>query len=95
MAGNSSTPSRYSDHSAAACIVTGAEHIMFGHEGDVRRRFTRTLGNLFRLYRPLLDTLHFFDNSSKTPRLIFKEESGRIAISDAALYERLRGTLAP
>jgi len=41
-------------------------------ETDVRRRFARTLANLFRLYRPLLDTLHVFDNSSDTPRLIFK-----------------------
>lgn len=64
-------------------------------ERDVRRRFTRTLGNLFKLYRPLLDTLHFFDNSSDTPRLIFKEESGQTAVIDVALYERLRGTFAP
>ena len=64
-------------------------------ERDVRRRFGRTLGNLFTLYRPLLDTLHFFDNSSDTPRLIFKDESGRTKISDAALYERLRQEFAP
>jgi predicted ABC-type ATPase len=64
-------------------------------ERDVRRRFTRTLGNLFNLYRPLLDTLHFFDNSSDTPRLIFKEESGQTSVLDAALYERLRSTFAP
>jgi predicted ABC-type ATPase len=59
-------------------------------EGDVRRRFARTLRNLFTLYRPLLDTLHFFDNSSDTPRLIFKDESGQTALTDAALYEALR-----
>jgi len=59
-------------------------------ESQVRRRFTRSLGNLFRLYRPLLDTLHFFDNSSDTPRLIFKDERGQTTIGDAALYEQLR-----
>ena len=64
-------------------------------ELDVRRRFTRTLGNLFRLYRRLLGTLHLLDNSLDTPRLIFKEESGQTAVIDAALYERLRGTFAP
>ena len=64
-------------------------------ESDVRRRFGRTLGNLFTLYRPLLDTLHFFDNSSDRPRLIFKDESGHTMISDAALYARLRRELAP
>ena len=56
----------------------------------VRRRFGRTLGNLFTLYRPLLDTLHFFDNSSAAPRLVFKDESGQTTIGDAALYAELR-----
>ena len=60
-------------------------------EQDVRRRFGRTLRNLFTLYRPLLDTLHFFDNSSDTPRLIFKDEFGEIIVNDAALYGQLRG----
>lgn len=63
-------------------------------ECDVRRRFSRTLGNLFRLYRPLLDTLHFLGNSSDTPRLIFKDESGQTTIGDAALYEQLRRKFA-
>ena len=63
-------------------------------ERDVRRRFGRTLGNLFTLYRPLLDTLHFFDNSSDTPRLIFKDESGQTTISDTALYAELRRQFA-
>ncbi len=64
-------------------------------ERDVRRRFGRTLGNLFTLYRPLLDTLHFFDNSSDPPRLIFKDESGQTTISDGALYAELRGKFEP
>lgn len=64
-------------------------------ERDVRRRFGRTLSNLFTLYRPLLDTLHFFDNSSDTPRLIFKDESGQTTLSDAGLYEELRRHFAP
>lgn len=59
-------------------------------ERDVRRRFGRTLGNLFMLYRPLLDTLHFFDNSSDVPHLIFRDEAGQLTITDAARYERLR-----
>ncbi len=64
-------------------------------ERDVRRRFGRTLGNLFTLYRPLLDTLHLFDNSSAVPRLIFKDESGQTTISDAALYGELRRQFEP
>lgn len=64
-------------------------------EQAVRRRFGRTLRNLFALYRPFLDTLHFFDNSSDTPRLIFQDEAGRTTINDAALYRRLRKEFAP
>lgn len=64
-------------------------------ERDVRRRFRRTLGNLFTLYRPVLDTLHFLDNSSGTPRLIFRDEGGQTTISDAVLYEKLRRKSAP
>ena len=62
---------------------------------DLRRRFGRTLANIFTLYRPLLDTLHFFDNSSDTPRLIFKDERGQTTTHDAALYNRLRQEFAP
>lgn len=64
-------------------------------ERDVRRRFGRTLGNLFTLYRPLLDSLHFFDNSSDTPRLVFKDVAGRITINAAALYQQLQQEFAP
>ncbi len=58
-------------------------------ERDVRRRFGRTLRNLFALYRPLLDTLRFFDNSSDEPRLIFKEDAGKTAVGDVSLYTEL------
>lgn len=73
-------------------VETGGHNVP---ERDVRRRFGRTLGNLFTLYRPLLDTMHFFDNSSDTPRLIFKDESGQTTVGDAALYEQLRRKFAP
>ena len=63
-------------------------------ERDVRRRFTRTLGNLFGLYRPLLGTLHFFDNGSDKPHLVFSDQARQITVSDAALYEQLRGQFA-
>ena len=64
-------------------------------ESDVRRRYGRTLVNLFRMYRSLLDTLHFFDNSSDTPRLIFKDESGQTTIIDAGLYEQFQRLFEP
>lgn len=73
--------------------VEGGGHNVPEH--DVRRRFGRSLTNLFSLYRPLLDTLHFFDNSSDMPRLIFKDESGQTTVGDAVLYEQLRRKFAP
>jgi predicted ABC-type ATPase len=60
-------------------------------EVHVRRRFGRSLRNLFKLYRPLLDTLHFFDNASEPPQLVFKDEAGKTTLSDARLYEDLLG----
>ena len=67
-------------------VETGGHNVP---ERDVRRRFGRSLRNLFTLYRPLLHTLHFFDNSSDTPRLIFKDETGRTTVNDTALYQQL------
>ncbi len=64
-------------------------------ERDVRRRFDRTLRNFFTLYRPLCTSVHFFDNSSDVPRLIFKEEAGQLTLLDASVYEHLRRSYEP
>ena len=56
---------------------------------DVRRRYGRTLNNLFNLYRPMLDTLRVFDNSTSTPRLIFEDEDGQTTVYDANLYQQM------
>ena len=45
--------------------------------------------------RPLLDTLHFFDNSSDTARLIFKDQAGQTTVNDHALHKALRQQFAP
>ena len=62
---------------------------------DVQRRFTRTIANLFTLYRPLLDTLHFFDNSRTQLHLIFKDEDGKTTVFDAPAYEALLSSRRP
>jgi predicted ABC-type ATPase len=56
---------------------------------DVRRRFGRTVVNLFTLYRPLVDLLQVFDNSLETPRLIFIDEAGKTAVYDATLFNQV------
>ena len=55
----------------------------------VRRRFRRTRTNLMHLYRPGLDTLRVFDNSTAEPRLIFEDEDGQTTIYDANLYQQI------
>ena len=58
-------------------------------ESDVRRRFTRTFINLMSEYRPLADSLHFFDNSGETPQLVFVEETGILSVKDKQRYTRI------
>ena len=64
-------------------------------EQDVRRRFGRSLSNLFTVYRPLFDTLHFFDNATVEPRLVFSDESGDATIYDARLYSSIMREVTP
>ena len=58
-------------------------------EADVRRRFIRTLQNLFSLYRPHLDSLHFFDNSTSKHSLVSRDELGTLTVFDQALYDQI------
>ena len=58
-------------------------------EPDVRRRFDKTMHNLLVLYRPLLDTLHFFDNSGEKPVLIFREIRSTITVFDETIHQRV------
>ncbi len=58
-------------------------------ENVVRRRFKKGLQNLFRVYRPLLDTWVLFDNSTDTPKLIVSDEFGKLTIFDAMLYSSI------
>lgn len=58
-------------------------------EADVRRRYRRTLRNLFSRYRQQLSTLHFFDNSTLEPQLVFNEIQGQLTVLDQSLYQRI------
>lgn len=62
---------------------------------DVRRRFRRTLTNLFTLYRPLVDTLHFYDNSRPLPHLVFRDDDGKTTVFDAPAYQELLSKIRP
>ena len=63
-----------------------------GHDvpaADVRRRFHKGIYNLFRFYRPLLDSWMLFDNSSAKPSLIAREKAGKLIIKEKYLFEKI------
>lgn len=63
-----------------------------GHDvpaADVRRRFHRGIYNLFKFYKPLVDTWMLFDNSGATPSLIAQEKEGKPLIIDKDLFEKI------
>ena len=66
-------------------------------ERDVRRRFGRTLQNLFSRFTARCRHAALLRHTPRTlPRLIFKDEAGaRLTVSDARLYEQLRQESEP
>jgi len=49
-------------------------------ESVIRRRYTAGIQNLFRVYRPILDSWRLFDNSLQMPYLIAKESSLNLVV---------------
>ena len=65
---------------------------MGGHdipEKVVRRRFYKGLRNLFKLYRPVLDSWTIFDNSGVLPHPIAREEVGELRVFDQDLFDKI------
>jgi predicted ABC-type ATPase len=58
-------------------------------EPDVRRRYERTLRNFFGMYRPVADSVHFFNNTGSEPELVFKDEDGDTEVYNPVLYRVL------
>jgi len=58
-------------------------------EEDIRRRFKRSLNNLFFLYDKRIDVLLFYDNSNRISNLIFSKEYGITTIFNDVLYEKI------
>ncbi len=68
-------------------VRKGGHHIP---ESIVRRRFYLGIQNLFRLYRPLLDSWTLFDNSDRIPEKIAVEENHHLQIFNTVLFERIQ-----
>ena len=65
---------------------------MGGHDvpaESVRRRFERGLHNLFHVYRPLLDSLIMFDNSTDEPRIIAHEKNGILTVRNDSTFRTI------
>lgn len=54
---------------------------------DVRRRFGKSLKNLFNLYHPMFNSLFFFDNSKEIPFLVFEDKEGKVTVYDEVVYK--------
>jgi predicted ABC-type ATPase len=60
-------------------------------EAVVRRRFSKGIHNLFRVYHPFLDSWILFDNSTETPQVIASEEEGKMSVANQELFGTLTG----
>ncbi len=58
----------------AARVAQGGHHVA---SGVVRRRFHSGLRNFQKIYKDLVDTWEWYDNSGRTPQLIAEEGSWR------------------
>jgi predicted ABC-type ATPase len=67
-------------------VRLGGHHIP---DAVVRRRFDKGLLNFFHLYKPLLNSWAFFDNSDDKPRLIAFEEAEKMHVLDPDLFGKL------
>ena len=79
---------------AIARVAHRVEH--GGHnvpERVVRRRFSAGLQNLWKLYLPLFDTWHIFDNSTPRPRMIARHVAGETEVLDVTIYEKILNVL--
>ncbi len=79
--------------SADLAVVRVANRVRQGGnavpKADVRRRFTLGLRNLFKLYRPRLDSWRLYDASRLPPVLIAREEAGTLIAVDADLFANI------
>lgn len=70
-----------------------AERVAYGGhdipEADIRRRFPRSLANLFEAYAPVCDHVVCYDNAGNEPALIFEQAGGEPEVYDAERFAHL------
>ncbi|MCX5784420.1 MAG: zeta toxin family protein [Elusimicrobia bacterium] len=60
---------------------------------DIERRFSRSIPNFFKLYKPLANSWMLFNNAGAKPVLIAKGNNGHLEVIDAALFENITGEI--
>jgi len=70
-----------------------ASAVMTFRKQDVRRRFGRSLWNLFHLYKGIVDSLMVFDNSGREPRLVVHAAHDRVKVWDLARWDQIQSQL--
>ena len=68
--------------------VSGGGHNI--SDKDVRRRFTRSIRNFFKLYQPLLDSWMLFDNAGSIPALIAKCKNGQVLVINVSSFKEIK-----
>jgi predicted ABC-type ATPase len=59
-------------------------------EETSRRRFFKTIQNLFAIYRPLMHSWKLFQNELAGPRLLAAEKYGRLIVRDRARFAEIQ-----
>ena len=76
-----------------ASRVSGGGHDIPEH--DIRRRYERALGNLFRIYIPLVDSWEVYDNTASPTRLVARGgPAGPPEVADPVEWQRLEDRYA-
>jgi len=57
---------------------------------DIKRRFYRSVYNLFNLYWDILDDIEIIDNSNITPQIIAIRRNGRLSIFDDLKFNQMK-----
>jgi len=59
-------------------------------EADLRRRFSPSLENFFKLYLPLADQALLFNGAGNPPQLVAKWQEGNISVVENEIYDRIK-----
>ena len=57
---------------------------------DIKRRFPRSLANLFREYGPMVDYCQCYMNADEEPELVFEQRGSSITVHHPMMYQLLK-----